>query len=131
MNKILKFTVIPGQYYICRLDNNANIPEWQSNAEFMSVTKTREEVSIVVNADTETEIPGVRDKNLYKCLKIIGPLDLNEKGILKTIVDAINNISVSIFVISTYDTDYFLVRSSQTSMVIDTLISNGLNHVLT
>jgi hypothetical protein len=95
---------------ICRLDAGAAVPTWTAQSSgFLTVSRTAEELSITalqraVPADVSCE----RD---YRALRVRGPLPLNLVGILASIADPLAEVGLSIFAISTYDTDYVLVKA--------------------
>ena len=75
---------------------------------FISVTRTENEVSVVcpehLDIEAERSDPG------WKCIKVRGPLDLNLTGILHDLTGPLKSAGIPVFAISTYDTDYLLVR---------------------
>ena len=107
--KILTMKLLKEEYGVCRLDNAEEIPEWAKNSDFFSITKTGEELSIVC---AEESIPsGIKCERHWKILKIQGPLDFSLVGILASISSILAQNKISIFAISTYDTDYILVKN--------------------
>jgi len=113
MQQQLSLTVMPEKLAVCRFNTGAEIPSWtQCSTAFRSITYTPDEVSVVV---PEKNIPGseVRCERDWRAIKVDGKLDFNLCGVLSSILDLLSKTSVSIFVISTYDTDYILVKESQ------------------
>jgi len=97
------------QLAICRLEGNAPIPGWVRGEAFWSVTKSREELSIVCD---ERFIPeGVEADKGWKAFRVKGSLDLNLTGILSTLLEPLAQAGISVFTVSTYLTDYLLVRA--------------------
>ena len=87
------------------------MPGWALAAEFFSVTRTPDEISVVcpgsrVPADTTCE-------RGWRALGLEGPLDFSLVGVLARITKVLAEAGVSVFAISTYDTDYVLVRDEQ------------------
>ena len=87
---------------VCRLDADAKLPDWLSG-EFISITRTSEELSIVCEQLDAVDILAEKD---WRALKVLGPLDFSEIGILARLSGVLARDSISIFVISTYDTGY-------------------------
>ena len=119
--------VMDGLFCICRLGPWEMIPEWLTKGTFYSIAKTDEELSFVCS---ENAVPGaVRSQMIsergWKCLKVEGPLDLSLTGILARLSSALAETQISIFVISTYDTDYILVKEEKLENAIIALISHG------
>jgi hypothetical protein len=102
--------VLPGRYAICRLAPDAPIPGWASSAAFLSITRTRDELSIVCD---EAAVPGVKHDRGWRCLRLEGPLDLSLTGVLASVLQPLAAAAVSIFAVATFDTDYLLVPNAQ------------------
>ncbi len=109
MQKRLRLTVLDTAVAICRLPADAVLPEWAlRKQEFLSITRTSEELSIVCVLDAvPTEVQAERG---WRVFKVQGPLDFGLTGILASIAVPLAGQKISIFAISTYDTDYILVR---------------------
>jgi hypothetical protein len=106
--KNLPLSVLPQRFAICRLDPDDTIPDWLSRHPFWAVTRTDEELSVVL---PEESVPaGWKGEKGWRCLKVHGPLDFSLTGILASLATPLAEASISIFAISTYDTDYILLR---------------------
>jgi hypothetical protein len=101
-------TLLPGGFAICRLAAGAGIPVWATQGEFCSITRTPDELSIVV---AEALVPGEipRDSG-WRCFRVEGPMSLASVGVLASLAEPLARASVSLFAISTHDTDYLLVK---------------------
>ena len=107
---VLDLVVLPDLLAVCRLPPGSFYPSWVAGCEFQSVTRTTDETSVVcpaaaVPADVQVE-PG------WRALKVGGPLDFGLTGVLLSIARCLAEAGVSIFAMSTYDTDYVLVKES-------------------
>jgi uncharacterized protein len=100
--------VLPGVYAICRLSANAPLPSWAAGSSFASITRSAGELSIVCGS--EQVPPDVLAQRGYRGLAVRGPLDFSLVGIMASLAGPLAAASVSIFVVSTYDTDYLFVR---------------------
>lgn len=108
MPRKLNLTILKGSYAICRLDPGLDVPSWARSPEFLSITRTAEELSIVC---VEHAVPEAMVKNRgWRCLKVQGPIDFSEVGIVASLVRPLADAGISVFVISTFDTDYLMVR---------------------
>lgn len=115
--------VLPERFGICRFDPNVSIPDWALTSRFYSITQTQEEVSIVCH---EGVIPQeIRYEKGWRCLKVQGPIDFSEIGILSSLAQPLASKNVAIFALSTYDTDYLFVREKDLSKTIETLSQEG------
>jgi uncharacterized protein len=120
---MIAMSLVEGNFGITRLDKEEAIPEWCLKGDFYSITKTADELSIVCSEDF---IPiGVTCEKDWKVLKIDGPLDFSLVGILSSISNVLATQSISIFAISTYDTDYILVKAVDLDRSIKALSKAG------
>jgi hypothetical protein len=115
--------LFPEAMGICRLDAGQPIPAWATKAGFFSITGTPEELSVVC---PEASIPeGVVCSRGWKLLRVRGPLAFSETGVLASLAEPIARAGISIFVVSTYDTDMVLVRSGQLEAAVAVLREAG------
>jgi hypothetical protein len=114
--------LLPHAYAICRLDADAPLPHWATRA-FSSITRTASELSIVCASD---DMPAdVEAQRGYRGLSVRGPLDFSLVGIVAALAGALATASISIFVVSTHDTDYLFVRSADLDRALATLRGAG------
>jgi uncharacterized protein len=108
---------------ICRLHAGEEVPAWATGASFFSVTRTRDELSVVCLEEVVPE--GISRESGWRALKLEGPFDLSMVGILASVASPLAEAGASIFTVSTFDTDYVLVREEQLDLAIDTLRASG------
>jgi uncharacterized protein len=102
--------LMPGSYAICRLRPDVSVPSWASGGAFLSITRTANELSIVCASD---DVPAdMQAERGYRGLAVRGPLDFSLVGIVAQLAGALAAAAISIFVVSTYDTDYLFVRGA-------------------
>ena len=107
----LRLSVLPETLTICRLASDADLPAWATRGGFSSATRTPEELSIVV---AKERVPaGVRAEGAWRALKVAGPIPLSAVGILASIAEPLSRARISLFALSTFDTDYVLVVSDR------------------
>jgi len=100
------FTLLPDRYAIARLGGADAVPSWP-RGDFVSITRTPEELSIVCREDA---VPGmVRADRGWRCLALQGPFALDQTGVAAELTRVLAAAGVSVFVIATFDTDYVLV----------------------
>ena len=105
----MKLTVLAGEYSVWRLAADAPLPAADPGC-FLSLTRTEDELSIVA---LSTEVPAdAITESGWRCLKVEGPLPFDMTGVLAALSTPLADAGISIFVISTYDTDYLLVKSA-------------------
>jgi uncharacterized protein len=119
----LSLTVLPDHLAICRLGADCPIPTWTISASFVSVTRTSDELSIVSpEALVPKDIKAERD---WRCMRVQGPLQFSLIGILASLVAPLAEAGIGILAISTFDTDYLLVRDKDLARAIDALRQMG------
>lgn len=119
----LSLSVLRDRYAICKLRPEDEAPEWAERGEFWSVTKTSEELSVVC---AEAGIPEtVKSNKGWRCLKVHGPLDFSLTGILVSLARPLAEAGISIFALSTYDTDYLLVKETDLDRALAVLTQGG------
>lgn len=119
--KILTLKLLKEKYGVCRLAEDDLIPEWAKDSDFFSITKTLDELSIVC---TQSKIPdNIKYEKDWRILKIEGPLDFSLIGILSKISMILAKNQISIFAISTYDTDYILVKDKDITNAVTSLVN--------
>src|SRR5216683_8305010 len=108
-NRRLELTLLPERFAISLLAADAPIPQWATQGPFFSVTRTGEELSAV----TEVSLvpPGVQSQPGWRVLKVHGPFVLSEIGVLSAFAAPLAEAKISLFAISTFDTDYLLVAA--------------------
>lgn len=126
----LTMKLLTEKYSVCRLDKNNLIPSWATNGEFFSITKTEDELSIVCSQENlphnmQYELINIQCEKDWRILKVEGPLDFSLVGILSSISGLMAQEQISIFALSTYDTDYILVKDNDIDSAINALIKNN------
>ena len=105
----MNLEILPDTFAICRLDAAAPIPAW-ARGDFISITRTRDELSIVC---AQINVPrDVKCERAWRALRGIGVLDFALTGILASLATPLADAGISIFAISTFDTDYLLVKQN-------------------
>lgn len=124
MNELkLTFTLYKDIYGVCRLATDDPIPKWAYNSEMFSITKTKDELSIVcVKKNIPDDVEQERD---WRVLKIKGPLDFSLLGILANVSNILAKEGISIFVVSTFETDYILVKDENIDKAVKALTLAG------
>lgn len=119
----MNLVILPGVYAVCRLAPGADIPDWALQGDFQAVTRTADELSIVcsqINVPVTTQCEGD-----WRILKIAAVLDFALTGVLVSLAVPLAEAGISIFAISTFDTDYLLVKTNALEQAVDTLRAAG------
>ena len=121
----LDFKLLRDTFSIYRLNKDSTIPDWLDESDFYSVTKTGDEMSIVCKQVDNLSDDRIKADRHWRILKINGPLNLSQVGIIAYFSDLFKKNKISIFTISTYDTDYFLIKDDYIHKAIKVLKNMG------
>jgi len=120
-----KLQLLSDVYAVCRLDGNAPVPDWAIRGPFFSITRTAGELSVVC---PDSRVPAdVRKESGWKILMVQGPLGFSLTGVLASLTDPLAREGISVFALSTYDTDYLLVKQEQLKQAVGVLAADGYN----
>jgi len=121
----LSFRVLEDDLSICRFLPDASVPDWVWTSRFYSITKTDNELSIVASSRSVPKDEHVPCESHFRAIGMEGTLDFSLIGILAEIGSLLAQKGISIFAISTYDTDYILVGSQDLKKAVFTLREAG------
>ena len=120
---ILELEILQSSFSVCQLEHDAPVPTWAEGGEFVSIIRTAEELSVVTAKD---RVPAtVKAEHGWRAIKVVGPLDFSLIGILASLATTLAEAGISIFAISTYNTDYLLVKGDQLENTVDALQNAG------
>jgi uncharacterized protein len=121
----MKLQELPEILAVCRLDPQSEIPSWTLKSRFFSITKTSDELSIVCE---QTLVPSnIKAETDWMGFRVVGTLDFSLTGILAAIANPLAQEKISIFAISTFDTDYVLIKSATWESAKQVLQKAGFN----
>jgi hypothetical protein len=103
-------TLLPGRFAVCRLDPGSPLPPWPAGP-LVSVTRTAEELSVV--CAEESAPAGARAETGWKAFRLEGPVPFSTVGVISSMTAPLAAQGISVFVLSTFDTDYLLVKEGQ------------------
>ena len=115
----LVLSVLEETFSIHRLAPDASLPEAVSECDFYSLSKTTDELSLV--CPEHLAVKSEKSNPDRKCLKVAGPLDFELTGILAGITEVLAKEKLSVFAISTFDTDYILIKKQGLTAAISAL----------
>lgn len=109
---------------VCRLDPGSDLPSWvDQSAEFTSVTRTKDELSVVCPVDSVPD--GVSREGPWRAFRVRGPIVMTLIGVVAALANPLADAGISIFAISTFDTDYILVHEPDFDAAIGALTRAG------
>jgi hypothetical protein len=119
----LTLIVVDGVFAVCRLAPDAPIPGWSTARDFCSITRTADELSIVCRQDAVPE--GITCERGWRCLRVAGTMPFTVVGVLASLTAPLAEAGISVFAISTFDTDYLLVKVEDMERAVDILRRRG------
>jgi uncharacterized protein len=121
----LELSLLRERFAISRLPAGSPVPDWATQGSFFSVTRTGDELSVVTELSF---VPvGVQSQPGWRVLKVHGPFVLSEIGVLASLAAPLAEAKISLFAVSTFETDYLLVASETLSAAIAALERAGHN----
>jgi hypothetical protein len=108
---------------VCKLGAVATIPAWATAGHFFSITHTADELSIVCHQDAMPE--GVIGERGWRCLRVAGTMPFSVVGVLASLTAPLAESGISVFAVSTFDTDYLLVKEKDLASAVDALQRRG------
>jgi len=119
----LHLQVLPQTFAVCRLPADADVPPWAVAGRFFSITRTEDETSVVC---PDVSVPeGVESEGGWQALKVQGPLDFSLTGVLASLAVPLAEAGIPVFALSTFETDYLLVKQDRLETAMRTLEKAG------
>jgi hypothetical protein len=119
----LHLDILAEEFGIARLAPDAPVPAAPRHAPLWSLTRTRDELSLIAPVDA---LPAMgRVERGWRCLRVRGPLSFEMTGVLASLAGPLADADVPILAVSTYDTDYLLVRDAHLAAARETLTRAG------
>jgi hypothetical protein len=115
--------VLPQKIAVCRLSGDASIPPWATEGDFFSITRTADELSIVCLQDAVPE--GINSERDWRCLRVAGAMPFAVVGVVAGLTAALAEAGISVFVVSTFDTDYLLTKQEDWAAALEALRRQG------
>ena len=117
----LTLSLSADRFAVCRLPAGAAVPGWAVKSAFFSITRSSDELSIVCREEDAPDDPAVKTERGWRAFKIDGPLEFGLTGVLVAVAKPLADAGIPIFALSTYDTDYVLVKDERLQPAITAL----------
>jgi len=122
--KTLSMTLLDFTLAIYRFPAQVDLPKAALESPFVSIMRTQDELSIVLPESVELACNTI-DAG-WACFKVNGPLALDQVGVMAKITAALAQAGVALFALSTYDTDYILVKQAQVPKTLEAFTAAGM-----
>ncbi len=116
-------SLLKGKFAVCRLEKSSPIPDWLKESTFCSISRTYDELSFVCSEESIPE--WIKCNKDWRCFQVEGPIPFNVTGILASLTAPLAEAKIPVFVFSTYDTDYFMVKDVDLDKARAVLASGG------
>ncbi len=121
--KKLSLSLLPHVYAVCQLHPDKHIPYWALLGDFVSLTRTHEELSIVCQQDN---VPGeIEAERGWRCLQVQGAFDFSVAGVHVSLAIPLAEADISVLAIATYATDYLLIKEENVEQALHVLEQAG------
>ena len=121
----LRLEILENSVAIHRLSALSPIPEVVYGSRFYAICRTGEDLSIV--CDSQIRLEAEKHEPGWRIIKVLGPLDFSQTGILASLTVPLAEAGISIFSQSTFDTDYILVKSADLERARHVLAASGID----
>ena len=124
-NRTFDLSVLSGTFSVYCLSSAVHVPEWLENVSFWFLTRTTDEISLVCPENIIPHEAIIKCEAGWACLKVHGPFAFSETGIISALTSALADAGIGVFVVSTFNTDYLLVKKSALKKTVHTLTLKG------
>lgn len=122
----MKLQTVQGTYAIMSFSLSKELPRDIFSGEgFVSVTRSGDEISVVCESSIAAKYEPSALETGFRALKVEGPLPFSLTGVLSSLSDPLARAEISIFAISTFDTDYILIREAAWNRALAVLSGAG------
>jgi hypothetical protein len=104
-----EISLLPGRFEIHQLSPESDWKDLAPAGGFFSVTATGDELSVVTE---EGRLTNMRSEKGWRCLKVHGPFEFGVTGVIASLSNCLADTGIPIFVVSTFDTDYILLKEA-------------------
>jgi len=120
----MELKLLPGEYSVYQFRPGSEIPEWVRSSGFYSFTVTTEEIS-VVSLTVKDHAGDFKAEHGWSIIQIAGELDFSLIGIISELTSVLAGSLIPVFVISTYNTDFILIKTVSLDKAIAALEARG------
>ncbi|HTY92232.1 MAG TPA: ACT domain-containing protein [Methanocella sp.] len=116
-------SILDGKFAICRLEKSSPIPDWLKESTFCTISRTYNELSFVCSQESIPDC--IKCDRDWKCFQVEGPIPFKVTGVIASLTAPLADAKIPVFVFSTYDTDYFMVKDMDLDRAREVLAAKG------
>ena len=117
----MKLEILEGTYVVIKLPLDYILDQKIFNFQFFNITKTNSELSLVIRDDEDFNFKEFLFEDDWNIFKFAYTLDFSMVGVLESVIKPLSENDISVFVFSTYETDYVMFKSSNKNKIITIL----------
>jgi nitrilase len=102
---------VAGLFGVCKLPPGSAIPDWATAGDVFTVTRTADELSVVCRQEAVPD--GTHAEVGWRCVRVSGSMPFTQVGVLASLTRPVANAGIGVFAVSTFDTDYLLVKAER------------------
>jgi len=121
--KKLSLSLLPHTYAVCQFHPDKHIPYWALMGDFVSLTRTNEELSIACQEDNVPD--DIEAERGWRCLQVQGAFDFSAAGVHASLAIPLAEADISVLAIATYATDYLLIKEKNVERALQVLEQAG------
>ncbi len=121
--KNLNLLLLPDTYAVCQFHPDQHIPYWSLLGNFVSLTRSNEELSIVCQQDNVPD--DIEAERGWRCVQVLGIFGFSEAGVHVSLAVPLAEANISVLAIATYATDYLLIKEENTERALQVLQQAG------
>jgi hypothetical protein len=111
-------------FAVSKLSADSPIPAWATRGSLVSITRTRDELSIVCREE-DVPVDVACCERVWRCLRVAGQIDFSLVGVLASLVNPLAKAGIPVFALSTFDTDYLLIKAENFETAVKALHDVG------
>ena len=117
----MKLKMLKGEYVVVKLPFDFQIPEQILKFDFYNLARTSDELSLVIRNDENFDYKKFEYEDNWSIFRFDSSLDFSLIGVLDGVIKPLSEKNISVFVLSTFDTDYVMFKTENKFKVISIL----------
>jgi hypothetical protein len=119
----LSIAAVEGTFAVCKLGSRAGVQPWMQAGPIFSITRTPDELSVVCRQDAVPE--EVEHEAGWRCICVAGVVPFSAVGVLASLTAPLAAERISVFAVSTFNTDYLFVKNQDYDRAVSALRRAG------
>ena len=117
----MKLKMLKGEYVVIKLPVDFQISDQILKFDFYNLTRTSDELSLVIRNDENFDYKKFEYEDNWSIFRFDSSLDFSLIGVLDGVIKPLSEKNISVFVFSTFDTDYVMFKTENKFKVISIL----------